>query len=499
MLSPKKFLLIATIILVGLGFFFLRPNRKRKPPNIILIVLDTLRPDHLGCYGYRRSTSPFIDSLAAGGCIFKQAYTPMPSTVPSHASMFTSYFPGQLNVLKNGHRLADNFLTAAEIFKQSGYNTAGIISIKHLFKHANLDQGFDYFQLPELDRDVLYRPADQVVNSAITWLKDVPPENPFFLWLHFYDCHGPYVPPSPYLEKFSDQTGSERSNFIEYLKEAQHMEPKFYADLPLQLVRETIDLNRYKQKEVSGTETLLRFINAYDGEVRFLDTELSRLYQYFGKKGINRNTLWLILSDHGEGLSNHNWLEHEKYLYNEQIRVALIFHSPELIPKGIVSNQIVNVVDILPTLVDLVGISTENITDSESWAGVSLVPLLFPPGKEKIADPIRNRYAFAQRRYYAEVDPDDVISPDEGYAGETYSLQNNRYKYILHTVKEDELYNLRKDPGELENILGEGGEGLLLKTELIDRIESLKSIRLGPPELIGRQGVEKLKALGYTQ
>lgn len=243
---------------------------------------------------------------------------------------------------------------------------------------------------------------------------------------------------------------------------------------------------------------MLRFINAYDGAVRFLDTELKRLYEYFNKKGLNRNTLWVIVSDHGEGLGNHNWLEHEKFLFNEQIKVTLIYYSPGLINKGVVSNRIVNLVDIIPTLVDLAGISNEKSIKAKSWAGISLAP--FFTGLAGKYDTVPGGYAFAQRRQYMAPDPDDVISPEKGYAGESYSLQDNRYKYILHTAREDEFYDLENDHGELNNLISRGGKvERELKERLIDRIKYYRSTTGGLPEAIGREEIDKLKALGYVQ
>lgn len=247
----KRLLLIISIlaILVVVIFICLYKIQSNVPERVILITLDTLRPDHLGCYGYIRPMSPFIDILASGGCVFKQTYAPMPSTVPSHASIFTSYYPGQLNVLRNGYRLADEYLTMAEIFKRSGITIAAIASVVHLFNQANLDQGFDYYQQPKLSRDVLYRPADQMVDTAIAWLKDISPDKRFFLWLHLYDPHGPYQPPPSYLNLFSDQTEAERGNFVKYLREERHLDPDFCARLPFGVIRDTIDLTQYRGKK----------------------------------------------------------------------------------------------------------------------------------------------------------------------------------------------------------------------------------------------------------
>lgn len=501
-LSAGAFLVLIIIIAAALGLFSCRSERKDEVriDRIILVILDTLRADHLGCYGYPRETSPFIDTLASGGCIFTQAYAPMPSTVPSHASIFTSYYPRQLNVLKNGHLLADEFVTLAEVCRGAGYPTAAVVSVDHLFDQANLNQGFDYYDQPDLPPDVLYRPADQVVDATISWLDTVSPESRFFLWVHFYDPHAPYQPPDNYLKMFRSSSEEKRTAFVEYLKKKRNIDPEFFAGLPYRLVDETIDLDHYEEKDADGVETMLRFINAYDGEVRFADRELKRLYEYFLEKGLNRNCLWVIASDHGEGLGNHNWIDHGKYLFNELIRVALIFYSADSLPAGRVSAQVVNLVDVLPTLVDLAPIENPAGPRPEESAGISLAPLLTPIGGEAIAGKAANGFAFAQRRQYKQPDPDDLVSPHHGYEGDSYSLQSARYKYILNTAREDEFYDLERDPGELENYIGRGGEAeVFIRMNLLEKLKSLKSLVPGPPRSAGRKSRDKLKALGYFQ
>lgn len=160
MLKKVIYALLIPVLIAGVLFLFLR---KRQPPidRIILITIDTLRADHLGCYGYPRDTSPFIDSLAKRGILFQKALCPMATTSPSHVSIFTSLYPIQHNVLKNGHKLSDEFVTLAELLREINYKTAGIVSTGAHFKPGNIDQGFEYFNNMPEEYQGKYRVAEK--------------------------------------------------------------------------------------------------------------------------------------------------------------------------------------------------------------------------------------------------------------------------------------------------------------------------------------------------
>ena len=475
-----------------------REEEKTSINRIVLVTFDTLRADHLSCYGYPRPTSPFIDSLAAGGGNFLNTYAPMPSTVPSHASIFTSLYPVQMNLLKNGHRLDDSVITMAEFLKKAGYDTAAFVSTTRHFTQGNLLQGFEYVDRPDIPNEVLYLPADKIVDKVISWLKGIKTDDRFFLWVHFYDAHSPYMPPPEILDKFSGISEDERNKFTRFLQGERHVDPEFFSIIPEDYLRDSIDLSRYGDKKVDGVETMLRVINAYDGEVRFLDTEIERLFSFFERLGLANNTLWVITSDHGEGLGNHWWFEHEKYLYNEQIHVPLIFYCPGRIIPGKAEKQSAGLVDILPTIAELIGRPLGNKIKARQ--GVSLSSILSDSESSSDTQDVSSRYAISQRRYYQEPDTDDFISPGEGYEGEAFSIQDDRYKYILRSDAEDGFYDLKLDPYEADNQVGRRGQKEReLKERLIARIKYLKSTTRGRPEVIGKDGIEKLKALGYVQ
>jgi arylsulfatase A-like enzyme len=462
-----SFGILGLVILLNLAqylyFLSIRPDR----PNLILITIDTLRADHLGCYGYPRDTSPFIDSLANRGVIFTRAFASMATTAPSHASILTSLYPIQHNVRKNGHVLDDSFLTMAEFLLGMGYKTAGFVSTNVHFKVGNMNQGFELFDEPP--KTSSERVADQTVSRAIKWLDKRTLDDRFFLWIHLFDPHTPYNP----LNRFPEQSADEKERFVNFLLNRQHIDFDFYGK------------SRYN---------LLSVMDSYDGEILAVDSAIRDLFNHMDKKGLNANTIWIITSDHGEGLGNHRYKSHGRLIYNETIRVPLIFYFSSGTFSNRVVDHVVEHIDVLPTIAELVGVR------SNGWhvwmQGVSLVPLFL-----KQYQKFPNKYAFSQRREY---DGENIVTSeanDEGYEdGEKYALQDTEYKYILHTKGGDEFFNIADDPYEVTNLIGRGfAEEDRLREALISRIGDFKRQIERQPESVDQETVERLRSLGYTQ
>jgi arylsulfatase A-like enzyme/Tfp pilus assembly protein PilF len=270
-----------------------------NPPNVILITIDTLRADHVGCYGDRSAATPNIDALARTGVRFTHAYTPVPLTLPAHASLLTGTFPmvtGMHDFTTN--KLPSSAVTLAKVFHDNGYSTAAFIGAAVLDSRYGLNQGFDtyydYFDLGDLRRADfadLERRADQVVDEVVNWLK-LDPRQPLFIWVHLYDPHYPYAPPEPYASRF-------------------HASP-------------------------------------YDGEIAFADAQMGRLFAYLREQGIFENALIVLASDHGEGLGEHGEKNHGFFIYNSTLHVPLIFKIPGVVPR--VVDEEVSLVDVMPTI-----------------------------------------------------------------------------------------------------------------------------------------------------
>ena len=553
--SGKILIPAAVLLLAGpIIFFWTTRTRRRPPERIVLITLDTLRADHLGCYGYPRPASPFIDSLARNSVVFKKAFSAIPSTVPSHAALFTSLYPFQLNVQQNDHRLSDSYFTLAEALREKNYHTAAFVSTALQFTATNLDQGFDEFnhhKFPEAPRQSFmpsdpyhqveesfdnlpdrperlpaingsaqdpanprsplpevappppasaiatdgsmmpYRPADETVAAAIKWLQERKPTEKFFLWIHLFDPHAPYIPPRRFIDSVTETTDEEKNAFIKFLLEQQHVDSKLYDDINAELIALIVDLRPYGNKKGNKIEAMLRTINAYDGEVRFVDTELERFYHYFRKNGFGANALWIVASDHGEGLGNHYWLAHSENLYNEAIHVPLLIHFFSGRYGGKKVEEVVELVDIFPTLAELTGIRIGDVR------GESLIPLF----SQSAGPPPRPRLAFSQilppPRLEFLKDYKGIAEFKEGYQ---YSLLDGKNKYIYRTEADDEFYNVMEDPYEMNNLAGSSGRTeKRLKTKLREMVDHLRTSPDSHPRRIEGEALEELKALGYIQ
>jgi arylsulfatase A-like enzyme/Tfp pilus assembly protein PilF len=283
-------------------------------PNVLLITIDTLRADHLGCYGDRQAATPVLDALAHEGVRFDRAFTAVPLTLPSHTAMMTGTYPFANGVRDQpGFRLGPGIPTLAEIFSNAGYATGAVIASPVLDRRFGLARGFGFYDdriagaalqqtgdLPELKR-----PAGEVVARALAWLgTDAVREHPFFLWLHFYDPHQPYHAPEPYRSRFAS--------------------------------------------------------HPYDGEIAYLDASLGRLFAGLRSVGRFNRTIIAVMADHGEGLGDHGESTHGYFIYNSTVRVPLIVKAvatPNLHPaSGFVAPVNVSLVDVAPTLLRAAGL-----------------------------------------------------------------------------------------------------------------------------------------------
>jgi arylsulfatase A-like enzyme/Flp pilus assembly protein TadD len=301
------------------------PKKKKKKgaevttPSVILLTLDTTRADRLGSYGYKGGHTPNLDALAQRGVRFERTYSSVPLTTPAHSTMFTGLYPTRHGVHNNGDAiLPDAAVTLAEVLKEKGYGTAASVSAFVTTRMWNLDQGFDdYFDTVEKNpssRWAQERPANEVVDDAITWLDKKEP-GPFLLWLHFYDPHEPYRPPEPWATKLQGRP--------------------------------------------------------YDGEIAFMDEQIGRLMDRV--KAMNQPVGWISVADHGEARENeHGETTHGMFLFDPTQRIPFIVTPPEpLAAPVVVSDLTVGNVDVMPTALGMLGISTP-----EGLDGVDLSPYI---------------------------------------------------------------------------------------------------------------------------
>lgn len=277
-----------------------------RRPNLLLITIDTLRPDRLGCYGYDKIETPNLDNLARKGALFENAVTSTPLTAPSHASIFTGLYPTAHKVRDTGGFILDSsHPTLAVILQQQGWDTAAFVGSSVLKKHFGFAQGFAVYddEIPKPDprknpSEYAERRAGEVVDRATRWLA-TQSGRPFFLWVHVFDPHSPYDPPSPFREKYRGRP--------------------------------------------------------YDGEIAYTDQQLGRLLAATaGKPG---DTLIAVMSDHGESLSEHGEYTHGVFLYDSTIRIAFLLAGPG-IPAGLRVKQQARNIDLLPTVLESLDIKT---------------------------------------------------------------------------------------------------------------------------------------------
>ena len=437
---------------MSMKMYFHTKEGKMKDKNVILITLDTLRVDHLSCYGYKRNTSPNIDLLARNGILFEQAIANGPYTMASFPAILTSTYPFSLGGYDNIRKR----VSIAEIFKEYGYFTFAIPNNPLLFSNHGYDKGFTIFE-EELKRDINvkidknklmkiaisnkiiynlskkiyhivpfslqsapYLKAEKVNEQIISVLQNNTP-NRFFAWIHYMDIHHPYGPPKKFLKEV-------------YSKKISDHEVK--------------KLNRKRSENVFDNsveikkDELEKMIALYDGEIRYTDHYIGELVKKLGEMGYS-NTLFIITADHGEEFMQHgaighageNWFTH---MYDELLHVPLIFSGADHSRKRI-SDQVCHL-DILPTIVELLGLGK-----SEGFQGESILPLI--KGAKGKSDYVISEASLFNKYKGAEKIPENEKK--------IISCRTKDWKYIYRDDFPSELYNLRRDPRETNNLVDE--------------------------------------------
>lgn len=337
-----KIIFISLTILIGIisTIGYVGYIKKSRPINVILITLDALRADHLSCYGYIRKTSPNIDQLAKEGALFKQAIAQSPWTVSSLPSIMTSTYPHTHSIMQSNNRLNSTVVPLAKVLKDNGYST-GAISSRHMGDIRGIEIGFD---LLDCDWDIK---TDEVTKRAIKYLESNQNKK-FFLWLHYFDPHGPYRPPQPYKTRYLNDgfviNKINRSAPIEMgIGSGDHSVYGGFRHIAPYVIEDNItDVNYY--------------ISQYDGEITFVDEQIGILMKELENLSIDKNTLVIITADHGESLGEHELYFVHGTSYEEVIKVPLIVKYGGSIPKGISINYQVQSIDIMPTILDILNI-----------------------------------------------------------------------------------------------------------------------------------------------
>ena len=314
-------------------------------PNILLYVIDTLRADHLGCFGYALPTSPHIDALAADGILWTNVVAQASWTTPATASILTGLDPLAHQATRVGLRINPAVQTLAERLAAAGYRTGAFVTNLNVAGHLGFERGFqDFTYLPEeFSRPTLHVLSDELNRAVVPWLEQHDPR-PFFLYVHASDPHAPYTPPVELAEQFAHG-----------------------AALPFPVIEDGVSRFRSAPKP-SARDDLAGLVALYDGEVRFTDESFGQLLAQLDRLGLSGGTVTVLAADHGEEFHDHGGFEHGHTLYDELLHVPLIIRLPSRRGGGQRSSRLVRQIDIAPTLLDLAGIG-----GADSLPGESLV------------------------------------------------------------------------------------------------------------------------------
>jgi len=406
-------------------------------PDVLMIVLDTVRADHLSVYGYERPTTPGLSQLAAQGVLFERAISPSSWTLPSHASLFTG-----LHVHEHGADSARPFLdtnrpTLAEVLGEQGFATGGFsANTRWVTRNSGIGRGFgrfeDHFRSSSnaisrtvLGREVVARlrsfidirgayggkTAPDVTNAFLEWLDGVS-SRPVFAFLNYFDAHGPYISPSPYQVRF--------------MTNAQRIGERGFAFAPPMVESET----------EPGEESL--YAAAYDGAINYLDSEIDRLLQELEARGRLDRTLVVITADHGEAFAEHGFYAHGHSLYMDQVHVPLIFRLPSVVPAGIRIAAPVSTAEVPATILSLLGLAGQS-----GIPGSSLRRFW-----EESAPPVEE-----EKPLLSEVGARAGVRPEWPILyGWVRSLVSGDRHFIQYEDGRAELYDLSTDPKELTDV-----------------------------------------------
>lgn len=397
--------------------------RSRTRLNILLITFDTTRADRLGAYGYSQGLTKSFDDFAQVGVLFERAYAPAPVTLPSHATMLTGLYPPEHGLRVNGDgRLPQEIPFLPEILKKNGYDTAAFIAAPVLDSKYGLDRGFDLYDddLPRSGslRGEPRRDGKLVVDQALHWLKQRT-DRPFFCWIHLYDAHAPYDSrPGAYQRRFEQ--------------------------------------------------------NPYDAGVAWEVDQFGRLMTFLRERGLDADSLCVVAGDHGEGLDDHLENEHGMLVYNTTLHVPFVFVGQKHCQRGVRVPETVSLVDLMPTILDLL-----RIPPPQHVSGRSLAAAL----KGQPIEP---------RECYAEAESPFVLNR----WAPLRTVISGRWKYI-HTTK-PELFDLEQDPGELTNLVQSSAAEQQRLQELLEITQEKFVLATAQNLKLSEKDIGNLQALGYV-
>jgi arylsulfatase A-like enzyme len=469
----------------------LTPREGGARPNVLLIVLDTVRADRLSAYGYPRPTTPELDSFANRAIRYTDFYATSPWTVPSHASLFTGLFPVRHRATQERVRLDGEFATLAEILQNAGYQTWGASGNPWMGPAVNLSQGFQGFvETWRSDLELgLPRPegTPHPANAAFEhFLERADPARPFFAFINYMDAHQPFAPPEPYLSRFLEHgTDLNRALRLGQIKWNEYYRGRPYTERDLEVLSDL-----------------------YDASLAHLSAEVGRVLRITEERGLFDRTLILVTSDHGEHFGENGLLGHVFGLYNTAVRVPLMIRPPDGARAGEVNSRKGQLLDLFATILSAAGVDAPGFDPS----GVDLLAPGRAPGREAIFSeyyyPVQVLWQFKPAELEREA---DRIAP---FRRRLRAIQRYGFRFIWSSNGRHELYDLTADPGETRNLHPPEQRTALadamlemLARELAGHLPAPGAeTRLEPgtergrsPADLGADTLEALEALGYVE
>lgn len=467
----------------------LTTSASNSRPNVLIYMIDTLRPDHSSLYGYNRDTTPFLKKLGASGVVFDDCHAQATWTKPSTASLLTSLYSFTHGIVNDYDTIPTGATTIAEQMRAAGYVTASLVANPFAGRITGLERGFDYLSdwavVQRHRSDAVDRGTDSAaVNQiAFPWL-DHHRDEPFFLYVHTTDPHAPYRPPAAFEARFADPKDT----------------PQFDRDYG-----RLRDVSQYgggavftraicKEKGIDPDKFIHEAIDRYDGEILHNDHSLELLVGKLRQLGILDNTLIVVVSDHGEEFWEHGWTAHGHTLYQELTHCVLLLWNPKLLRTPRRVAEPVQLIDVMPTVLDLLHLKIPDVAQGQSLAPLAL------------GRPFERRGLVMSSRF-AHPGPRSEVSVPENRTN-TFALLDSSWKLIYRDKAREagldrvELFDRRSDPGDKKNVAALHPQQVEQEMAKINRwiavqTQIRKALGHGEKSVMDRRTLEQLRSLGY--
>lgn len=459
----------------------------KSRPNILIYTIDTLRADHSSVYGYARDTTPFLKKLGAAGIVFEDCQAQATWTKASIASLMTSLYSFTHGIMSDSDTIPSGASTLAEQLRRAGYVTASILANPFAGRSTGLERGFDYLlEFPVVLRNRTEQ-ADRGTDSAalnravFPWLERHHDE-PFFLYAHATDPHAPYRPPPPFESRYANpaETPEFNRNYNNFKTSREYGGGA------------VISREKCAKAGIHPDRFIHEAIDRYDGEVLHNDHSFELLVDKLKQLGILDNTLIIVLSDHGEEFWDHGWTAHGHSVYQELTHCMLMMWNPRLFPKPLRISNPVQLIDVMPTVLDLLGLKAPEITE-----GQSLAPLA--RGK-----PFQRRGLVLASRF-AAMHPMGVVPEN---STDSFAIVDTKWKFIYRRkaaeagIRKAELFDRAADRTEQHDVSGEHPREVeRMMSELVQWLDAQKKLQgvlgHGAKSTLDARTIEQLRSLGY--